>query len=163
VLEGSRGELLATSQGTVVVRCLHFLFCSWPFRCHPERAQLFARVNRTTLSSLSLSLSLARSLARSLSVTPSDSTKLLRGVGGEERKRTVDKERTSKRERKRKREGDDENFLSVGTLACHHPRSVINTVAVRHHQWVESWIRSLVSGTRERDQAPEPRLDAAGS
>lgn len=39
----------------------------------------------------------------------------------------------------RRARGERKNFLPVGTLACHHPRSVTNIVVVRlHRQWVES-------------------------
>ena len=52
------------------------------------------------------------------------------GVGDEKRKRAGETETkgTREKESEREREKERENFLSVGTLACHHPRSVINTV-----------------------------------
>jgi len=60
------------------------------------------------------------------------------------------REGEGERERERERDRERKNFLSVGTLACHHPRSVINTVVVRlRRQWVES--------SRDGSARPRPR------
>lgn len=111
VLEGSRGSLLATSPGhRAAVRCLRFLFGSWPFRCHPASERGGERgPRRVNVSLSSPPLSAEALVLRERERGPR--------VGGERRRPARDgRGKRGGRERK--------NFLPVGTLACHHPRAV---------------------------------------